>query len=248
MPETLELFNSPNGREPHMDDPEKFEAPVNPIPPVIVLLVLVVVLVEATFSLASAGIIGGARGIGWRNMGISDYAFVPQVMTLLIEGQYSGLDITRRFVTYPFIHGSFTQALFGGALLLALGKFVGDIFRAIPVLIIFFGSTIFGAIVFGLTAPAGSPLLSVFTPVYGLIGAYTYIIWLHLGQTGANQIQAFRLIGILLAIQLVFGVLFGAGQMWIAEIAGFVAGFALSIVVAPGGWTALLRKTRQRRS
>ena len=229
-----------------MDDHEPFETPVNPIPPVIVLLVLAVVLVEAAFSLASAGIVGGARGIGWRNTGIADYAFSPTVLSIMYEQGNYAPEITRRFVTYPFIHSSFTQALFGGALLLALGKFVGDIFRAIPVLIIFFGSTIAGAAAFGLTAPAGSPLISVFTPVYGLIGAYTYIIWLHLGQTGANQLQAFRMIGFLLCIQLVFGAIFGAGQMWIAEIAGFVAGFALSVIVAPGGWSNLLRKLRTR--
>ena len=49
--------------------------------------------------------------------------------------------------------------------------------------------------------------------------------------------------GLLLAFQLVFGLLFGnAGYAWVAEIAGFVTGFALSFLLVPGG----LRDVRER--
>jgi membrane associated rhomboid family serine protease len=67
---------------------------------------------------------------------------------------------------------------------------------------------------------------------------------LQLGQVGAQQWRAFTLIGILLGLQLVFGVLFGGGPMWIAEVAGFVVGFFLTFLLVPGGLRRLREKLR----
>jgi membrane associated rhomboid family serine protease len=67
-----------------------------------------------------------------------------------------------------------------------------------------------------------------------------------LGQLGEKQIRAFTLIGFLLAIQLIFGLLFGANSEWVADLAGFAIGFALSIVLVPGGLSRLVERLRQR--
>ena len=223
------------------------EQPVNPLPPVVIVLCLAVVAVELAFSAAEAGFVGGRQGIGWRVNALRDFAFSPTVLDWIVtRGDYS-FELLRRFVTYPFVQGSFTSALFGAAMLLALGKFVGDVFHWAAVLAVFFGASIFGAVVFGFLVEGAAPLYGVFTPVYGLIGAFTYLTWVNLGVQGQNQLSAFRLIGVLLFLQLLFGVIFGSSQVWIAEIAGFFAGFALSVIVAPGGWDAFVRKMRQRR-
>ena len=51
----------------------------------------------------------------------------------------------------------------------------------------------------------------------------------------------------LLAFQLVFGILFQDGSLtWIAEIAGFACGFLLSFVLVPGGIGRVMRQIRQR--
>ena len=221
------------------------ENAVNPIPPVVIVLCLIAVGVELTFTAAEAGLLGGARGIGWRIAAIEDYAFSPAALDyILLRGDF-GFDLLKRFLTYPFVHPNFTGALFGAALLLALGKFVGDVFGTWPTLAVFVVTAIGGALVFGL-AVDGVPLVGLFPPIYGLIGAYTYLIWLRLGQTGQNQLAAFRLIGFLLGLQLAFGLLFGSSPVWIAELAAFVIGFAISTVLAPGGWSALLQRIRQR--
>ena len=222
------------------------EAIVNPIPPVIIVLCLIVVGVELVLSAATAGFIGGPLGVGWRLMAMQDYAYSPAVLDRVVSVGDVSFDVIKRFVTYGFVHASFTQALFAAALLLALGKFVGDVFQTGAVLLVFFGSLVFGAIVFGLFVGGTIPLLGIYPSIYGLIGAYTYIIWLRMGQTGENQLQAFRLIGFLLALQLVFGLIFGSSPVWIAELAGFVFGFGISTVAAPGGWAALLVKLRER--
>ncbi|MFZ3580901.1 rhomboid family intramembrane serine protease [Loktanella sp. DJP18] len=228
------------------DEPAPFESPFNAIPPVILLLVIAVVAIELTLSAGAAGLVGGPNGIGWRLTALNDYAFSPAVLDYVWSRGDTSLDLLKRFVTYAFVHGSFTDALFGAALLLALGKFVGDVFSPLATLVVFVLGTLAGALAFGVCVGGATPLFGVWPAVYGLIGAFTYILWLRLGAAGQNQIAAFRLIGFLLALQLAFGLLFGSSPIWIAELAGFVAGFAASTVLAPGGWSALLVRLRQR--
>jgi len=223
------------------------ESPVNPIPALIIVLCLIATGIELTFSAAEAGLIGGQRGIGWRVAAIQDYAFSPAVWDWMVTRSDYDLDLLKRFVTYPFFHGSFTSALFGIALLLALGKFVAEVFGEMQTFALFLLTTVLGALIFALLIDGQQPLYGMFPPVYGLIGAYTYVIWLRLGQTGQNQLAAFRLIGILLGLQLVFGLLFGGAPTWVAEIAAFVVGFGASTLLAPGGWAALVARLRQRR-
>ncbi len=222
------------------------EAPVNPIPIVVLGLFAVVAVVEGILSLAAQGWLGGQAGIGWRLATIQDYGFSPAVWDQLVLRGDMSADILRRFVTYPFVHGNFTHALFGGALLLALGKFVGDVFHPVAVLIVFFGAAVAGAVAFGAALDQNLALFGVYPPVYGLIGAFTYLMWLRLGQMGQNQFRAFQLIGFLMAVQLAFGLFFGGDQSWIADVAGFVAGLGLSVLVAPGGWAAFVARARRR--
>lgn len=220
--------------------------PVNPIAPVVIVLVLVVVAVEAVLSLAGAGLVGGQAGIGWRIAAVEDWGYSPAVWELVVTRGNWSVDILKRFVTYGFVHGSFTHALFGAALLLALGKFVGDIFHWAAVLAVFVAGLIAGAVAFGLFVDGARPLFGCYPGVYAMIGAFTYVLWLRLGQKHENRLRAFRLIGMLMLFQLLFGLAFGAEPSWIADVAGFVAGFLLSVVVSPGGFGALRARLQAR--
>lgn len=237
MPEELHSFNRP------MSDNQ---SPFNALPPVIVIICLIMAGLELAFFAGSQGLLGGAQGITWRTNTASQYGFSPVVLDyMMIRGDF-GFDVIRRFVTYPFVHWSFQDALFGTAMTLALGKFVGDAFGNIATLILWIVTAVAGALAFGLILSGPVPLVGAFPPAYGLIGAYTYLIWLRLGQAGEKQLAAFRLIGFLMALQLVFGLLFGPSPTWIAEIAGFVVGFGIAPLLAPGGFQALLVRLRQR--
>lgn len=223
------------------------EQAVNPLPPVVIVLALITVLVEIVFTLAAAGLIGGPAGIGWRLQAMTDYGYAPAVLDwILTRGDYS-FELTRRFVTYAFVQTDFLSAIFVAAMLLALGKFVGEVFHWAATLAVFLLSTIFGALVFSVFVSGTTPLIGGFPGVFGLIGAFTYILWLRLGEMGQNQLQAFQLIGMLLALQLFYGLVFGSNATWIAELAGFAIGFASSIILAPGGFTALKNRMRERR-
>jgi membrane associated rhomboid family serine protease len=103
-----------------------------------------------------------------------------------------------------------------------------------------------GAVAVALVVRGVQPLFGAYPAVYGLIGAFTYLLWLRLGQAGENRLQAFRLIGMLLAIQLVFGALFGSSPQWLGDVGGFLAGGATAVLVAPGGFAALRARLRSR--
>ena len=151
-----------------------------------------------------------------------------------------------RFVSYAFVHVSFTHMVFAGVFTLALGKMVGDIFGQVAVAAIFFAGVIAGAVAYWLIAGDPAPLIGGFPGAYALIGGYTYIMWVHLGHVGESQYRAFLLIGILLAFQLLMSLMFGGGADWVADIGGFFAGLFLSVPLAPGGWARLKQRIRRR--
>ncbi|HBM61082.1 rhomboid family intramembrane serine protease [Salipiger marinus] len=222
------------------------ESPLNPLPPVIIALFVVIVGVEAAFSLGARGLVGGPEAVGWRLEALQRFSFSGNILGWMIDtGQYPPEHLLR-FFSYPFVHGNFTHALFAGVMLLALGKMVAEALGPARTLAILAASTFGGALAYGVLLATPVPLIGAFPPIYGLIGAFTYLLWLRLGQVGGQQVRAFSLIGILLGIQLLFGLLFGGGLDWVADLGGFASGFALTILLVPGGWQRLRDRLRQR--
>ena len=220
-------------------------SPINPLPPVVLALFLMIAAVEVMFQLAGRGMIGGPEAIGWRNSAIQTYGFNADIMAWMLQnGRYPGEHMIR-FLTYPFLHGTFTHAAFAGVMLLALGKFVGEVFSQWATLLLFIGSAVAGAALYGLIGGAQPWLVGAFPGVYGLIGGFTYLMWLKLGQMGAQQARAFSLIGVLMALQLIFGLLFGGNSQWLADVGGFGFGFVLSFFLSPGGWAKIRAKIRR---
>ncbi len=226
--------------------------PLNAISPVVLVLALVMAAVEIVLSLGAAGLAGGPGAIGWRMQAIQDWGFSPLIWEQIVMFGNHSAQMLRRFVTYGFVHGSFTHALFGIAMLLALGKFVGDVFPGWAVLVVFVGGLLAGAVTFALVMPTQRFLFGAYPGVYALIGAFTWILYARLGAQGMNRGPAFRLIGFLLVLQLVFaamGPLMGGAGVdlaFTAELVSFAVGFALSVVVSPGGFRALQARLRER--
>lgn len=221
------------------------EPPLNPIPPVVMALFIVILGVELVFTLGSYGVVGGPGAVGWRVAAMERFAFSGPVLDWMIQTRQFPAEHVIRLFSYPFVHGNFTHAIFAGVMLLAMGKMVAEALGPIRTIAIFFASTMVGALAYGLLLDTRIPLIGAFPAVYGLIGGFTYLLWLRLGQMGAQQIRAFSLIGMLLAIQLIFGLFFGGSQDWVADLGGFVTGFALTIVLVPGGWARLLSRLRR---
>jgi membrane associated rhomboid family serine protease len=207
---------------------------------------LPILALEAVLALGRVGIVGGAGAIGWRLDALQRFAYVPQLPRLMWESSYFPPQDVARVFTYVFVHASFSHALFALVLLLALGKMVGDVIGSWSVVAIFVASTLFGALIYTILPGTPVPLYGGYPAVYGLVGAYSFILWTRLGAANDNRAKAFTLIGFLLGIQLIFGLLFGGSRDWIADIAGFVAGFGLSYLLAPGRFTRIMGLLRRR--
>ena len=221
-------------------------SPINPLPPVVAALFIIMIGIEVVFALGARGIIGDMNALGWRVAAVETYGFNGQILDwMLINGIYPAEHLIR-FMSFLFLHASFTHAIFVGIMVLALGKMVGEVFSQVATLTIFLLSGVFGAAVYGYVLNDPHWLIGGFPGVYGLIGAFTFLQWLHLRVLGKSQRRAFSLIGVLMGIQLVFGVLFGGANDWLADAAGFAAGFGLSFVVCPGGWRKIKDLLRRR--
>ncbi|HEY6919122.1 MAG TPA: rhomboid family intramembrane serine protease [Tabrizicola sp.] len=221
--------------------------PLNPLPPIVWILALPMIAMEVVLSLADAGLVGGAQGFTWRIQAVERFGLFPELLQYQWETGGHPLSDLLRLVSYVVVHGSFTHALFAVVMLLALGKMVAEVFRWWGVLAVFLGSAAVGGAAYGLLVPGlKTQLIGGFPAVYGLIGAFTFLIWTRLALAGANRFRAFSLIGALLFVQFVFGVLFGVGWDWVADVAGFAAGFLLSFVVSPGGLSRVVQMIRQR--
>lgn len=221
-------------------------SPFNTIPPVVAALSLFILGIELVFYLGAAGILGGPQAVGWRLAAFQQYAFSSEIFLWMLETGRFLPEHMVRLISYLFLHGSFTGALFAAAMVLALGKMVGEVFSGLATLLVFVLSGLVGAIAFALILQSPIPLIGAFPGVYGLIGAYSFLMWVQLRLLGEDQKRAFYLIGGLMGIQLVFGLLFGGTGDWVADLAGFGTGFALSFVFVPGGW-ARIREMLQRR-
>lgn len=221
-------------------------SPLNPVPPVVWLLLLPMVAMEVVLSAGASGLAGGPEAVGWRLDALQRFSFAPQIFDWMAANGTWPASQAMRIVTYAFVHGSFTHALFVCVFLLALGKMVAEVFRPWAVLTVFFAAVIVGALAYAALPLELPPLFGGYPGVYGLIGAFTFIIWARLGAAQANRARAFSLIGFLLGFQLVFGLIFGGSWDWVAEVAGFAAGFVLSFVVSPGGWGRMVARLRQR--
>ncbi|MEM0936881.1 MAG: rhomboid family intramembrane serine protease [Pseudomonadota bacterium] len=227
----------------HDTDP----SPINALPAVVVVLSLAIFGVELIFMLARSGLLGATGGgEDWRIFALDRFAFSGEIFDWMLETGRYPLNHLQRFVTYPFVHFSFTQMIFVVVFVLALGKMVGEVLSQLAVVVIFFASAIVGALAYALLLDDPIDLAGGFPAAYGLIGGYTFILWVGYGAVGANQFRAFTLIGFLLGIQLVFGLLFNVGNAWVAEVAGFLTGLALSPLLVPGGLARLLARLRQR--
>lgn len=221
--------------------------PLNPLPWIVWVLALPVIAMELVMSLAERGLVGGAQGIGWRLQAVERFGLFPELLKFQWQTGGQPVEELHRLVSHALVHGSFTHAIFAVVMLLALGKWVGEIFRWWGVLIVVLGSAAVGALAYGLLIPdLRTPLIGAYPAVYGLIGAFTFMIFTNLSRVGANKFRAFSMIGFLLTFQFVFGMLFGGSWDWVADVAGFAFGFLVSFVVSPGGFGRVMDQLRQR--
>jgi len=227
--------------------PDPGASPIGDLPPLVVVIALAIGLVEIALSLGGAGLVGGPYAVGWRVQAIQALGMSPAAWEAMgARGLFAEPLLSLRLVAYPLVHGSAIQTLFACAMLLALGKFTAEAMGQARTLVVLLVATLAGAVAHGAILTGTVPLYGAYPAAYGLIGAYTYLLWVRIGAAGGNRVGAFRMIGVLLGLQLAFGALFGANPLWVSEVAGFLGGGLAALLVAPGSLPALRARLRAR--
>ncbi len=233
-----------------MLDPDHNAAPFNAVPPLIVALVVVIGLIELAFQAGAAGLIGPKTAIGWRAEAQLGYGFAGLLVDRAWVTAAWDFEVLKRFASYSFIHIGAMHAVFACVMLLAIGKFVGERVSQGALILTLIAAALSGAAAYTLFTDTRVVLIGAYPMVYGLLGTFTFILFVSYEALGENRLKAFQLIGILLALRLVFSFMEGeVGLSWIAEIAAFAVCFLLAIAVVPGGkdrTRALLARMRAR--
>ena len=218
-------------------------SPFQRLPPLAVGLASLILAIEAAFQLGARGLLGGPGAVGWRIEAMTSFGLSSPLLRQAGAMRSLDVDALLRLGTYPFIHLGATHAVFGAVLTLALGKAVSERFSAWAMAGILVAGAFGGALAYVLFFDGRTLLVGIYPAVYGMIGAYTWSLWME--REGRGRIMAFRLIGVLLVLQLIVRLTIGGGPEWIADLGGFAAGFAASFVLAPDGG-ARLRRLRDR--
>lgn len=217
--------------------------PFQSLPPVAVGLAGLVLAIEALFRLGAAGLVGGAAGLGWRMQATVAFGFHDPLFESARAAGRLDADLAMRFVSYGLIHAGTSHALFAAVLVLALGKAVSERFTQGAMAALVLAGLVAGALAYGLFQSSPAPLIGLYPGIYGLIGGFSWALFTE--GSGRSRVAAFRLVGILITLQLLVRLLIGGGNEWIADLAGFGAGFGLSWVIGPGG-RARIRGWRDR--
>lgn len=220
----------------------------NDIPPLVVILAGLIGVIELAFQLGEAGLIGGREAVGWRVELVNRFGFYNAAAQAMYGLQQFLPDQVMRFVTYPFFHRGWQDALFSAVFILALGKFVGDRTHWGNLLATFVVSSAVTALVASFVFGPQYLLLGAWAPVCGWIGALTWLLWLQGRADGQIPVQAFALVAGLGVIQLIFYVLFGAAGLFEWAV-GFASGIAVFAVLQPTqtqGVTYWLDRVRDR--
>ena len=149
-------------------------SPLNAIPPVVAALAILMGGMEIVLALADRGILGGRAGIGWRIAAIEDYGVFDAILEAMWARGVAPPEHLVRLVAYPFVHLGFVHAAFAIAMLLALGKMVGEVFAPWATAAVFFVPAVSGALAWSALVDDPRPLVGAYPGVYGLIGAFTF--------------------------------------------------------------------------
>nr|NIP19073.1 rhomboid family intramembrane serine protease [Xanthomonadales bacterium]NIX13859.1 rhomboid family intramembrane serine protease [Xanthomonadales bacterium] len=152
-----------------MMSPDADASPFGDIPPAVVALAALLALPELVFQAGQAGFIGGAGGVAFRSWAMERFGFFDAVFEQWWLTGEAGPDTLWRFVTYGFVHWGTLHVMVSVVLVLAMGKFVSNVFRPWAIWTVFLVSLAAGALVHGLVTSVGTPLLGGYPGAYGLI-------------------------------------------------------------------------------
>lgn len=220
--------------------------PFNPLPPAVWVLALALAGVELVFLAGGQGLISGTEAMGWRLGAAQRFGVSSEVLEWMVVNRQFAPEHALRFLAYPLIQTNTLQAVFLVVVVLALGKVIGTVLRGATVIAVFFLAAAVGGLVFGTLAPGFALLVGGYPGMFGLLGAFAFLLGAGLTPAEITRTRALALILVLLVLRLVIGLTLPDGERWIADLSAFAAGAGLAAVLRPGGWRALRALVRHR--
>lgn len=218
-----------------MHNPNHNVSPFNPVPPAALIVTAAILLIEAVLQLGQHGLIGGAEAVGWRIEMIQDFAFFDSVWERMLVSHQVRPEWIWPFFTYTFVSPSPVMAMIGAAMVISIGTHLIREYSTAAFVIVFAISTSLAALIFGLFSASPQPLMGPFPAMFGLLGLYSWNLWVEAKRKGRPPWGAFRMAGFLLAFQGLRWLIFGHGKELISEIAALFIGFAMGLVLTPEG-------------
>ncbi len=224
-------------------------APVNPLPKVLILLCVALAAAEPFLMLQKLGFLGGIAGLDGRSALLQDFFLPAGLLQAMLEAGDFSPQYLSRFISYIFVDGSLIGTIFALVFILAFGNFVARAFAPWRFLVIFFASVLTGGLVYNVLALMigyGGVLAGGMPGAFGLIGAFTWLMWTGILRHPIGATNPFALILFLVIFRVASAPVFGWDWTTVADWTGFATGFGLCFLLVPGGWQQMLQRLRQR--
>ncbi len=137
------------------------------------------------------------------------------------------------FVTYAFLHGGLSHLLVNMITLWSLGVGVVARVGARGFVILYLGSLLGGAAVFGLLASELTPMVGASGALFGLVAGL--LSWAYVDRfTGRERLwPVARAVGLLILLNLVLKWAMDGHLAWETHLGGFIAGWVVALLVDP---------------
>ena len=192
--------------------------PPRPAPPPAIIWIMAAIFVglELAAELAESGV------IDWPRLRIEMYV-IGGFWDLYFEAARTGravpIEFWTSFLTHAFLHGSLFHLIMNGVIFLALGGLLANALGTGRFLVIFAGSAITGALVFGLIADTDGPLVGASGAIFGFFGAFKRWEWRYIRLSGAPANRFWGTIAGLVLLNLALSLfLVGGALTWEAHL------------------------------
>ena len=165
-----------------------------------------------------------------RRQAVVSFGFWPGQIHGQLESGSFGLNGLTVFVSYPLVHLSAVNAIFSILFILVVLRLLSGILRQSHCLMVFFGSAALGALAYYFLSGSDFPLMGASPGFLGLFGVAAAVAVMAGGPGGNPSIgrvgrTMLILPALLIGFEIVASLLFGGRGRWVADLAGFAAGF-----------------------
>ncbi|WP_428515104.1 rhomboid family intramembrane serine protease [Roseovarius sp.] len=130
------------------------------------------------------------------------------------------------FASYGFLHGGFVHLLVNMITLISLGRLVIERVGQMRFAVIYALSLLGGAVGFALMSSAVQPMVGASGALFGLAGVLTRWEYTALRLARAGITPVLRVIGLLVALNVVMYFAMDGNLAWESHLGGFLAGWA----------------------